>query len=85
MLATSHGTTFHSQMVADDAAARKILEEDRQAEAILKEFAKGTQGPLLHDAAGNQLAMKNMMSPGRGVTRAYVTKGKKKKVVVPQK
>jgi hypothetical protein len=66
-------------MVADDAVARKKIEEDRQAEAILKEFAKGTPVPLLPDSAANQLAMQNMMSPGRRVTRAFVAKGKKKK------
>jgi hypothetical protein len=83
MLATYHHITFHSRIVADDAAARKKLEEDRQAEAILKEFAKVTQGPLLPDSAANQLAMKNIMSPGRRVTRAFVAKGKK--VVAPRK
>jgi hypothetical protein len=60
------------------------LEEDRQAEAILKEFAKGTPVPLLPDSAANQLAMKNMMSPGCRVTRAFVAVGKKK-VMVPRK
>jgi hypothetical protein len=55
------------------------MEEDRQAEAILKEFAKGTQRPLLPDSASNQLAMKNMMSPGRRMTRSFVAKGKKKR------
>jgi hypothetical protein len=40
------------------------LEDDHQAEVILKEFAKGTPVPLLPDSAANQLAMKNMMSPG---------------------
>jgi hypothetical protein len=84
MLATSHHTTFHSQMVADDTAARKKLEKDRQAEAILKVFTKGTPVPLLHDSAANQLAMKNMMSPGCRVTRASVVK-RTKKVVVPRK
>jgi hypothetical protein len=79
MLATSHRITFHSQMVADDASARKKMEQDRQAETILKEFSKETQGPLLPDSAANQLAMKNMMSPGRRVTRSFVAKGKKKK------
>jgi hypothetical protein len=78
MLATSHCITFYSQMVADDAAARKKLEEDCQAEVILKDFAKGTPVPLLPDSAENQLAMKNMMYPGRRVTRDFVTKGKKK-------
>jgi hypothetical protein len=77
MLVTSHLITFHSQMVADDAAARKNLEEDRQAEAILKEFANGKPVPLLHDSAANQLAMKTMMSPSRRVTRDFVAKGKK--------
>jgi hypothetical protein len=37
-------------MVADDAAASRLLEEDPQADAILKEFAKGlfflTQMPI---------------------------------------
>jgi hypothetical protein len=36
-------------MVADDTAARVILEEDRQAEAILKEFTKGNYVPRLED------------------------------------
>jgi hypothetical protein len=81
MLATSRRITFHSKMVADDTVARKILEEDRQAEAILKEFAKGTPLPLFHDSAANQLAMKNMMSPGRIVTRDLVVKGMKKRLL----
>jgi hypothetical protein len=54
------------------------MEEDRQAEAILKEFAKGTTLPLLPDSAANQLAMKNMMSTGHSVTRAFVSNGTKK-------
>jgi hypothetical protein len=54
------------------------LEEYRQAEAILKEFAKGTPVPLLPASAANKLAMKNMMSPGRRVARAFEAKGKKK-------
>jgi hypothetical protein len=65
-------------MVVDDASARKKLEEDRQAEAILKELAKGTPVPLLPDSAANQLAMKNMISPGHRVTRVFVAKGTKK-------
>jgi hypothetical protein len=65
-------------MVADDAAVRKKLEEDRQAEAILKEFFEGTPVPLLPDSDANQLAMQNMMSPGRRVSRDSVAKGKKK-------
>jgi hypothetical protein len=77
--------TFHSQMVADDAAAIKKLEEDRQAEAILKEFANGSPVPLLPDSDANQLSMQDMMSPGRRVTRAFFAIGKKKKVVVPRK
>jgi hypothetical protein len=72
-------------MVTDDAAARKKLAEDRQAEVILKEFAKGTPVPLLPDSAANQLAMKNMMSPGRRVTRAFVARGSKKVVVSRKK
>jgi hypothetical protein len=72
-------------IVADDAAAIKKLEEDRQAEAILKEFTKGLPIPLLTDSAANQLAMNNMMSPGHRVTYAFVAEGKKKKVVVPRK
>jgi hypothetical protein len=47
MLSTSDRITFHLQMVADDTATRKILEEDRQAEAILKEFTKGNPVPRL--------------------------------------
>jgi hypothetical protein len=71
-------------MVVDDNAARKLLEEDRQAEVILKESAMGTPVPCLWDSAANQLAMKNMMSPGRRVTRVLVVKGTQKKVVVPR-
>jgi hypothetical protein len=41
MLETSHCITFHSQMIADDTAAMKVLEEDRQAEAILKRVRQG--------------------------------------------
>jgi hypothetical protein len=66
-------------MVADDAAARKKMEEDRQAEAILKEFTKGTPSPLLPDSDANIVAMQNMMSPGRWVTRSFVAKRKKKR------
>jgi hypothetical protein len=66
-------------MIADDATARTILEEDRQEEAILKEFAKGTPVPLLPGSDANQLAMQNMMSPDCRVARAFVTKGKKKR------
>jgi hypothetical protein len=79
MLATSHRINFHPPMVADDAAAVKLLEEDRQADAILKEFAKGTPVPLLPDSDANQLAMQNVMSSGRRVTRSFVAKGKKKR------
>jgi hypothetical protein len=78
MIATSHHITFHLQMVADDAMARKLLEEDHQADAILKESAKGTPVPLFPDSDANQLAMQNMMSPGRRVTRSFVAKGHKK-------
>jgi hypothetical protein len=79
MLAASHHITFHLQMVADDAAARKLLEEDRQADAIIKEFTKGTPACLFPDSDVNQLAMQNMMSPDRRVTRSFATKGKEKK------
>jgi hypothetical protein len=65
-------------MVADDTAARKLLEEDRQADAILKEFAKGTPVRLFPDSDANKLAMQNMMSPGYWVTRSFTAKGKKK-------
>jgi hypothetical protein len=66
-------------MVANDAAARIFFEEYCQAEAILKEFAKGTAVPLLPHSAANKLAMKNMISPGHRVTRTFVAKGKKKR------
>jgi hypothetical protein len=79
MLATSHHITFHPQMVADNAAARKLLEEDRQADAILKEFAKGTPVRLFPDSDANQLAMQNIMYPARWVTRSFAAKGKKKR------
>jgi hypothetical protein len=72
-------------MVADDAAAGKLLEEDRQADAMLKEFAKGTPLRLFPDSDANQLAIHNMMSPGRRVTRSFAAKGKKKKVALPRK
>jgi hypothetical protein len=55
------------------------LEEDHQAEAILKEFAKGTPVHLLPDSDANKLAINNMMSPGRRAARAFVTKGKKER------
>jgi hypothetical protein len=71
-------------MVADDTAARKKMEEYYQAEAILKEFAKVTPLPLLHDSAANQLSTKNIMCPGHRVARALVIKVTKKKVVVPR-
>jgi hypothetical protein len=67
-------------MVADDTAARKILKEDLQAEAILEDFAKGNPVPRLQDSAANQLAMKTMMSPVHRVTRALVVKGTNKKL-----
>jgi hypothetical protein len=79
MLANSHHITFHPQMVADDAAARKLLEEDLQADAILKEFAKGTPSRFLPESDANKVAMQNMMSPGRRVTRSFAAKGKKKR------
>jgi hypothetical protein len=60
-------------------AARKLLEEDRQADTILKECAKGTPVPLLPDSDANQLTMQNIMSPGRRVTWSFVAKGKKKR------
>jgi hypothetical protein len=66
-------------MVADDAAVRKLLEKDRQADAILKEFAKGTPARLLPDSDANQLTMQNMMSHDRWVTRSFAVKGKKKR------
>jgi hypothetical protein len=79
MLATYHHIIFHPQMVADDAAAGQLLEEDRQGDAILKEFFKGTPVPLLPDSDSNHLVMQNMMSPGPWVTRSFVAKGKKKR------
>jgi hypothetical protein len=51
----------------------------------MKEFAKGNPVPLLPESDANLLAMQNMMSPGRRVTRYFVAKGKKKKVVLPCK
>jgi hypothetical protein len=66
-------------MVADDAAARQLLEEDRQAVAMLKEFSKGNPARLFPDSDANQLAMQNMMSPGRRVTRYFAAKGNKKR------
>jgi hypothetical protein len=72
-------------MVADDAAARKKLEEGRQADAMLKEFSKGTPVRLFPDSDANQLAMQNMMSPGRRVARSFTAKGKKKNIAVPRK
>jgi hypothetical protein len=72
-------------MVADDAAARTLLEEDRQADAMLKEFVKVTPVHFFPDSDANQLAMPNMMSPGRRVTRSLAAKGKKKKIAVPRK
>jgi hypothetical protein len=68
-------------MIADDTAAREILEEDRQAEVILKEFAKGDSVPRHEDAAANQYAIRNMMSSGCILTRASAVKGHKQKVV----
>jgi hypothetical protein len=65
-------------MVADDTAAKAILEEDRQAEAIFKEFAKGNSVHHLQYLAANQHAKKNIMSPGRRVARDLVVKGTKK-------
>jgi hypothetical protein len=65
-------------MVADDAAARKLLEEDLQAEAMLKEFSKGNPVRLFPDSDANQLAMQNMMSPGCRVTKSFYAKGEKK-------
>jgi hypothetical protein len=65
-------------MVADDAAARKLLEEDHQEDAMLKEFAKGNPVRLFPDSDTNQLAMQNMMSPGRWLTRSFAAKGGKK-------
>jgi hypothetical protein len=62
-------------MVVDDTVAREILEEDRQTEAMLKEFAKGNYVPHLQDSAANQRAIKNMMSSGRSVNRASAVKG----------
>jgi hypothetical protein len=78
MLAAYHCNTFNLQMVTDDTAAMKILEEDRQEEAILKEFTNRTPVPRIQDSAPNQLAMNTMMSPGRRVARALVVKGTKK-------
>jgi hypothetical protein len=72
-------------MVVDDAAARTLLEEDFQADAMLKEFAKGTPVHLFPDSDANQLAMQNMMSPGRRVTRSFADKGNRKKIAVPFK
>jgi hypothetical protein len=69
-------------MIADDPAARAILEEDRQAEAILKEFVKGNYVPRREDSAANPHAIRNMMSPGRRITRDSAIKGQKQKLVV---
>jgi hypothetical protein len=66
-------------MVADDAMVRKLLEGDRQADAMLNEFYTGTPVCLFPDSDANQLAMQNMMSPGRRVTRSFTAKGKKKR------
>jgi hypothetical protein len=67
-------------MSAGDTAARAILEEDRQAEAILKEFAKGTS-VLCGDPVANLLVVRNMMSPGHTITRSSDIKGQKQKAV----
>jgi hypothetical protein len=40
-------------MVADDAAARRNLEEGRQADAMLKEFSKGNPVCLFPDSDAN--------------------------------
>jgi hypothetical protein len=66
-------------MVADDVAARKLLEDDCQADAMLKEFAKGTPARIFTDSDANQLAMQNMVSPDRRVTSSFAAKGKKKR------
>jgi hypothetical protein len=44
-------------MIADDTAAREILEEDRQAEAILKEFTKGNSVPHREVSVAKQLGI----------------------------
>jgi hypothetical protein len=67
-------------MIADGTAARAVLEVDRQAEAKLKEFTKGTS-VLRGDPSANLLAIQNMMSPGRGITSSSAIKGQKQKVV----
>jgi hypothetical protein len=72
-------------MVADDSKAIQLLEEDCQADAMLKDFAKGTSVNLFPDSDANQLSMQSTMSPGRQVTRSFTAKGKKKKVAVPRK
>jgi hypothetical protein len=71
-------------MAADDTAARKLLEEDRQVDAMLKYFAKGTPARPFPDSDANQLAMQNMMSPGRRVTRSFAAKGKTKRYSASQ-
>jgi hypothetical protein len=48
-------------MIADNTAAMVILEEDRQAEEILKEFTKGTS-VLRADPSADLFSIKNMMS-----------------------
>jgi hypothetical protein len=65
-------------MVADDATARTLLEGDPQADAMLNDFSTGTPVCLFPDSDANQLAMQNMMSPGRRVTRSFTAKGQKK-------
>jgi hypothetical protein len=44
-------------MVADDATARTLLEEDLQADAMLKEFAKGTPVRLFTESDATKIAM----------------------------
>jgi hypothetical protein len=68
------------QMIADDTTARVILEEDRQAEAILKEFSKGTC-VLRADQSADLFAIQNMMSPGQRIKKSSAIKDGKQLVV----
>jgi hypothetical protein len=61
----------------DSTTARVTLEEDRQAEAISKEFTKGTF-VLGGDPSANLFAIHNMMSPGRRIMRSSAIKDGKK-------
>jgi hypothetical protein len=77
---THHPTFYLYRLLQTTPRPGRFWKKNRQAEAILKEFAKCT-AVLRGDPSANLLAIHNMMSPGRRIMRSSALKGQEQKVV----